>query len=73
MGYDAVYFARIDYQDYARRKKDKELEMIWKASPDLNTELFAGALYGQHYGPPPGMNFDIYAQNNIQVSFIFTT
>jgi len=47
--------------------------MIWKASPDLNTELFAGALYGQHYGPPPGMNFDIYAQNNIQVSFIFTT
>ncbi|XP_067938019.1 lysosomal alpha-mannosidase-like [Watersipora subatra] len=66
MGYDAVYFARIDYQDYARRNMSRELEMIWKASEDLHTELFTGALYGEHYGPPPGMNFDIYAQHNIQ-------
>ena len=67
MGYDAVYFARIDYQDYARRTKAREMEMVWRGSDDINTELFTGALYGEHYGPPPGMDFDIYAQNNIQV------
>lgn len=67
MGYDAVYFARIDYQDYARRNKTRELEMIWRGSDDINADLFTGALYGEHYGPPEGMNFDIYAQHNIQV------
>ena len=68
MGYDAVYFARIDYQDYDRRTAAREMEMVWHGSDDLNTPLFTGALFGEHYGPPPGMNFDIYAQSNIQVS-----
>ena len=71
MSYDAVYFARIDYQDYARRNKTRELEMIWRGSDDISADLFTGALYEEHYGPPKGMNFDIYAQHNIQVGLNF--
>lgn len=35
MGMDALYFARIDYQDRERRIKDKAMEMLWKPSPSL--------------------------------------
>ena len=30
MGFDALYFARIDYQDYAMRAKTRNLEFIWQ-------------------------------------------
>jgi alpha-mannosidase len=29
MGFDAFFFARIDYQDFAKRKENRTLEMIW--------------------------------------------
>lgn len=50
--------------------------MIWKGSDDLSADLFTGALYGEHYGPPDKLDFDIWANdlgqyrpwNNIQVA-----
>lgn len=35
MGYDAVFFGRIDVQDKANRMRSKTMEMIWKASNNL--------------------------------------
>lgn len=32
LGFDSVHFARIDYQDRAKRKGDKSLEVIWRGS-----------------------------------------
>ncbi|KAI5683990.1 hypothetical protein M9H77_05218 [Catharanthus roseus] len=32
LGFDSVHFARIDYQDRAKRKDDKALEVIWRGS-----------------------------------------
>jgi len=32
LGFDSVHFARIDYQDRAKRKEDKTLEVIWRGS-----------------------------------------
>lgn len=32
VGFDSVHFARIDYQDRAKRKADKSLEVIWQGS-----------------------------------------
>ena len=34
MGFEALFFARIDYKDKERRKSDKELEFIWRPSFD---------------------------------------
>lgn len=34
MGYDALYFGRIDYQDKTTRLNEKTMEMIWKGSPE---------------------------------------
>lgn len=35
VGFDAVFLTRIDYQDRAIRIADKNLEMVWRASPSL--------------------------------------
>ena len=32
MGFDAFFFARLDYQDKDRRLADKEMEYIWRPS-----------------------------------------
>jgi lysosomal alpha-mannosidase len=61
MGYDGLFFGRLDYQDKGQRKRTKSMEMIWKASANLKSEhsdLFTGALYNT-YSPPPGFCFDI--------------
>jgi len=35
MGFDGLFFARLDYQDYSRRKKAKEMELMWRGSQSL--------------------------------------
>ena len=60
MGYDGFFFARIDYQDMAKRKMEKRMEMIWRGSPNnlgAESDIFTGVTY-HHYSPPPGMCFD---------------
>ena len=34
MGFDALFFARIDYKDKEKRMKTKELEWIWRPSSE---------------------------------------
>ncbi|XP_076898589.1 putative alpha-mannosidase At5g13980 [Bidens hawaiensis] len=55
VGFDSVYFGRIDYQDRAKRKGDKHLEVIWRGSKSLgsSSQIFAGA-FPENYEPPPG-------------------
>ncbi|CAF1357329.1 unnamed protein product [Adineta ricciae] len=53
MGFDGMFLGRADYQDQIHRGFEKKLEMIWKASANLDRQswLFAGILpYG--YGSP---------------------
>jgi lysosomal alpha-mannosidase len=35
MGYDGLFFSRLDYQDKGNRRKTKTMEMVWHASPNL--------------------------------------
>jgi lysosomal alpha-mannosidase len=35
MGYDGLFFGRLDYQDKQNRMQTKKMEMIWQASPNL--------------------------------------
>ncbi|KAL4648547.1 lysosomal alpha-mannosidase [Arapaima gigas] len=60
MGYDGFFFGRLDYQDKARRIRDKDMEMVWRASESLTppaADLFTGVL-PNGYNPPPGFCWD---------------
>lgn len=59
MGFDGLFFGRLDYADKDKRLKEKSMEMMWKASDSLGQSswLFTGALFNG-YGPPDGFCFD---------------
>ena len=65
MGFDAMFFGRIDYQDKNKRMNDKTMEWVWMPSNELGTDvnIFAHTLY-QGYGSPEGFGFDILDDNN---------
>ncbi|PIA32796.1 hypothetical protein AQUCO_04300016v1 [Aquilegia coerulea] len=60
LGFDSLFFARIDYQDRKRRKDDKTLEVIWRGSKSLGStsQIFTG-VFPRHYDPPDGFTFEI--------------
>ncbi|KAI6677384.1 hypothetical protein NL676_038180 [Syzygium grande] len=60
LGFDSLFFARIDYQDRAKRLKDKTLEVIWRGSKSLgsSSQIFTG-VFPRHYDPPDGFVFEI--------------
>ena len=48
MGYDGLFFGRLDYADKERRMRDREMEMVWRGdSGDTSGEadLLTGALF----------------------------
>ncbi|KAJ3678236.1 hypothetical protein LUZ60_002039 [Juncus effusus] len=55
LGFDALYFSRIDYQDREKRKDTKSLEIIWRGSKSLGSsaDVFTG-IFPKNYEPPPG-------------------
>ncbi|KAL3996930.1 hypothetical protein ACER0C_009586 [Sarotherodon galilaeus] len=60
MGFDGFFFGRLDYQDRARRMRDKEQELLWRASDSLTppmADLFTGIL-PNGYNPPEGFCWD---------------
>ncbi|XP_010246825.1 PREDICTED: alpha-mannosidase isoform X2 [Nelumbo nucifera] len=60
LGFDSLYFARIDYQDREKRKEDKSLEVVWRGSKTFgsSSEIFTSA-FPVHYGPPTGFHFEV--------------
>ena len=66
MGFDGLFFGRLDYQDKARRLETKTMEMIWKGRNDPHKNdswLFTGALFNG-YSPPNGFHFDAYTDDD---------
>ncbi|XP_018421620.1 PREDICTED: lysosomal alpha-mannosidase [Nanorana parkeri] len=60
MGFDGFFFGRLDYQDKVNRENTQQMEMIWRASDDLeapNADLFTGVL-PNGYNPPEGFCWD---------------
>ncbi len=59
MGFNAFFFARIDYQDKDQRLDKKAMEMIW--NPDqasgVDHSIFTSVNY-YHYEAPPSFCFD---------------
>lgn len=61
MGYDALYFAREDYQDRQYREYRRTLEHVWHGSDDLDgnrSDIFTGMMQ-MGYGPPKGLDWDL--------------
>nr|XP_012569187.1 probable alpha-mannosidase At5g13980 [Cicer arietinum] len=60
VGFDSLFFGRIDYQDRTKRKKEKSLEVIWQGSKSLgsSSQIFAGA-FPENYEPPSGFYFEV--------------
>lgn len=42
MGFDAFFFARADYQDIIKRRKDRTMEVIWRGSKSLGASAQVG-------------------------------
>ncbi|CAG7723264.1 unnamed protein product [Allacma fusca] len=62
MGFDGLFFGRLDYQDKFYRRVGKNMETIWSGSPNnlgKDSWLFSGALFNG-YNPPDGYCFDIF-------------
>ncbi|KAL4481724.1 hypothetical protein ABPG74_007813 [Tetrahymena malaccensis] len=60
MGFNAWWFARIDYQDKDKRLSEQALEMVWRpqqASGNDNS-IFTCVNYNM-YNPPPHFDFDV--------------
>lgn len=60
MGFEGLFFGRLDHDDKTTRWNSKTLEMVWEASANLGKDawLFTGVL-PNGYGPPSGFCFDI--------------
>ncbi|OVA17373.1 Glycoside hydrolase family 38 [Macleaya cordata] len=60
VGFDSLFFGRIDYQDRVKRKKEKSLEVVWRGSKSLGSsaQIFAGA-FPENYEPPSGFYFEV--------------
>ncbi|KAL2529274.1 Glycosyl hydrolase family 38 protein [Forsythia ovata] len=66
IGFDSLFFGRIDYQDRAKRKNEKSLEVVWRGSKSLGSsgQIFAGA-FPENYEPPSGFYFEVNAASPI--------
>jgi len=52
-GFDSLYFARLDAEELDQRRKNSNLETVWKGNLDnLGANLFTGAFINGEYGPP---------------------
>jgi lysosomal alpha-mannosidase len=62
MGFDAFFFARIDYQDYLARNSTARLETVWRASASEQaggqSDIFTHMLYDTTYCYAPGFAFE---------------
>jgi alpha-mannosidase len=56
VGFDALYFQRIDYQDKSIRALNSQLEMLWQASPltyGTENSVFTGVFPGSYCSNEP--------------------
>jgi len=60
IGFEGLFFARIDYQDKDSRKANQGLQMWWEGGEegDKNRTIFTG-VFDNHYSHPEGFCFDI--------------
>ncbi|KAF6161027.1 hypothetical protein GIB67_007668 [Kingdonia uniflora] len=60
VGFDYLFFGRIDYQDRAKQKSEKSLKVVWRGSKTFGSsaQIFAGT-FPENYEPPSGFYFEV--------------
>merc|ERR1719295_2313401 len=60
MGFEGLFFARIDYKDKNERKRSQSLQMHWEGADEGDTDktIFTG-VFDEHYSNPKGFCWDI--------------
>ena len=50
LGFDGLFFARLDYRDKIKRKEENTMEMVWEASQDIGdaSDLFTGVIFNEY-------------------------
>ncbi|XP_058092937.1 alpha-mannosidase At3g26720-like [Magnolia sinica] len=66
VGFDSLYFGRIDYQDRVKRKDEKSLEVVWRGSKTFGSsaQIFT-SIFPEGYGPPDGFSFEVNDDSQI--------
>ena len=67
VGFDGLFFGRIDYADRDARIRTNRTEFIWRASESLGpaAQVFTGVFQTNNvYGPPDGLCFDLFCGDN---------
>jgi len=70
MGFDAWFFARLDYQDKNKRMNDKTMEFVWNPYSDTmgdSANILTHVLYWG-YSNPPGMGFDLVDDDTLWIN-----
>ena len=70
MGFNALYFGRIDHQDLKLRWDARECEGLWSSSPNLEDATVFWGLTGSYtgnYNPPDGFHFDVLTNDEYLV------
>ncbi|KAK9903926.1 hypothetical protein WJX75_000663 [Coccomyxa subellipsoidea] len=60
LGFDAIYFARTDYQDRQLRSNTKDLELLWRGAKSYGSsaDVFTGNFPFGDYNPPAGFMWE---------------
>lgn len=63
VGFQGLFFGRIDYQNLELRQQQRSAEFVWRASKSLGatSQVFTGLTgeYQGNYGPPGGFDWDV--------------
>ena len=65
IGFDALFFGRIDYQDHEQRVANKEMQFSWAPSPSLGptSQVWTEVALDGNYNPPAGFCWDTLCGN----------
>ena len=66
MNFDAIFFARMDYQDKIKRMNESALEFLWRPFSETrgnDTEILAHMMYS-HYSAPPNFCWSYQCDND---------
>ena len=60
VGFDSLFFGRIDYQDHNKRMAEKNLEMIWKVQPLYKFIFFINAIKFLSQGSSADSSIEVF-------------
>ncbi|CAK92228.1 unnamed protein product (macronuclear) [Paramecium tetraurelia] len=68
MGFNALFFGRIDQEDRTIREKNKELEFVIHPDSDSRHSILTHVNYYGYYSSPRGFDFDVTNPNRQEVT-----